>query len=95
MKFGTYIPEPPSKGLSLPLKLSTAGMTLELLLFLIFLCGHQIIFPNNMLIDHNSSSSFSYKKNYKISEYFLLFDQRISDLCKNAGSWLVVDNTYE
>lgn len=27
--------------------------------------------------------------------YVLLLQQRISDLCRKAGSWLVVDNTYE
>jgi aromatic aminotransferase len=51
--------------------------------------------PRPMLEVISLHKHLCFSNNYRVFPNIALSFQRISDLCKNAGAWLVVDNTYE
>lgn len=81
---GTYIPEP-------LLKVSLSLSPLCSLLLNTYVSHMHINWTQFLCV---CVYSFTYYASvFRVRIY--LFKQRLSDICKKAGCWLVVDNTYE
>jgi hypothetical protein len=69
-------------------------LSLNLLPLWIRVTPLELLFPGLCLRSFLSTNTCVWN-HYSIFSNIALSFQRISDLCKNAGAWLVVDNTYE